>query len=71
MAYAAILCGRQVIGRFAQGGNTIVAGGAVTHDTRVIEYAGGKTTNAMADAAIFGRGNVRVRLAASGNTVVA
>ena len=56
MADTAIFCSRQVTDMFAQSGNPIVAGCAVTRDTRVIEYARSKTGNTMADPAILGGG---------------
>ena len=52
-----------MIGVFASGGNTIVAGGTVTHDTRVIKHPGGKTADAMTYRAILVGRDVRRRLA--------
>ena len=48
-----------MIGVFAPGGNTIVAGGAATRYTGMIKHAGGKTADAMTHAAILGGGDVR------------
>ena len=59
MTDTAILRGRQVVGMFASGGNAVVARRTVIHDTSMIKYAGGKTGDAMAHAAILGGGDVR------------
>ena len=58
MADTAILGGGQVIAIFAPGGNVIVTGRAVTHDTGVIKHPGSKTADAMAYPAILSGGNV-------------
>ncbi len=59
MTDTAILGSRQVIVVLAPGGNAIVAGCAVAHDTAVIKHAGGKAADAMAYTAILGSRNMR------------
>lgn len=59
MTDTAILGRRQVIGVFAAGGNTIVAGRTVAHDPGMIKHPGAKTADAMAYRAILGGRDVR------------
>ena len=59
MTDTAILGRRQVIGVFAAGGNTIVAGRTVVHDIGVIKHPGGKAADTMACPAILAGRDVR------------
>ena len=48
MADTAILSGGEVVDMFAECNNTIVARGAVIHDTGMIKHRGGKRRGAVA-----------------------
>ena len=71
MTDTAILSGWQVIGVFAPGGNAIVAGRAVAHDTGMIKHRTNKGGSVMTHTTIFGRSDMCDRLANRGGTVVA
>ena len=67
---AAILGGRNMIHRFADGRYTM-ARGTVIHDTRVIKHCTNKSGGVMTDTAILGGGNVRTRLTNGGAAIMA
>ena len=71
MADTAILGSRQVIGVFAAGGNTIMAGGTVAYDTGVIKHRTNKGGSVMTHPAIFSRSNMCNRLANRSGAVMA
>ena len=71
MALTAISISWYMIGRFTHGGDAIVTGCAVTHDTGMIVLGAAKCRRVMAYGAIQGCGNMSRRFTSGRCAIVA
>lgn len=70
MALTAICVSWYMVERFTHGGDGIVAGCAVVHDTGMVIVGAGECRGVMADRAVQRCGNMRRRFASSRCAVV-